>query len=130
MSDILKIIDSFRSGCYCGRRHETAIRDIRIASGLVNQVGNILKENHFPNNLLLVADKNSLAMKNEINTQKEAVDWEDIYSFYGEMAEDVRKLNTPDNIIDEVDPEKLKACWPHIIKIIHSVPSYEECLRQ
>ena len=60
MSEILKIIDSFRAGCDCGRRHETAIQDIRIASGLVNEVGSILKENHFPENLLLVADQNTL----------------------------------------------------------------------
>ena len=43
------------------------------------------------------------------------------------MAEDVRKLNFPDNIIDGVDPEKLQSCWPRIVDIIHSVPSYEEC---
>ena len=57
MSEILKIIDSFREECKCGRKHTTAIRDIRIASGLVSQVGYILKENRFPKNLLFVADK-------------------------------------------------------------------------
>ena len=60
MSEILNIIDSFKVECSCGRKHTTAIRDIRIASGLVNQVGEILEENCFPKNLLLVADNNTL----------------------------------------------------------------------
>ncbi len=60
MSEIMEIIGRFRSGCSCGIRHDTTIRDIRIGSGLVHQVGNILKENNFPQKLLLVADKNTL----------------------------------------------------------------------
>ena len=60
MSDILNIIEDFKKGCDCGRKHETAIRDIRIGSGLVNEVGSILTENNFPKNLLLVADQNTL----------------------------------------------------------------------
>ncbi len=70
---------------------------------------------------------NTLAQLPEIDTEKESVDWDEIFDFYGEMAEDVRKLNFPDNIIDGVDPEKLQSCWPKIVDIIHSVPSYEEC---
>ena len=57
---ILEIINEFKSSCSCGRKHETAVEDVRIASGLVNQVGEILKENRFSKNLLLVADKNTL----------------------------------------------------------------------
>ena len=71
---------------------------------------------------------NELANHAEIDTQYESVDWEDVYSYYGEMADNVRELNHPDNVIDDVKPEKLKECWPEIVKIIHSVPSYEECL--
>ena len=70
---------------------------------------------------------NTLAELPEIHTQKETVDWEDVYSFYGEMADDVKKLNQPENIIDGVDPEKLKNSWREIIKIIKSVPSFDEC---
>lgn len=70
---------------------------------------------------------NALAEISEIHTQRETVDWEDVYSFYGEMADDVKKLNHPDNIIDGVDPEKLKNSWREIIKIIKSVPSFDEC---
>jgi glycerol-1-phosphate dehydrogenase [NAD(P)+] len=70
---------------------------------------------------------NELAEKAQIETCKEDVDWDAIYGFYGTMAEDVRKLNEPDNIIDLVDPETLRQKWSQIVEIIRSVPSYEEC---
>ena len=70
---------------------------------------------------------NELAEKTQIETCREDVDWDAIYGFYGSMAEDVRKLNEPENIIDLVDPEALRQKWPQIVDIIHSVPSYEEC---
>lgn len=70
---------------------------------------------------------NSLAERECIETQDENIDWDDIYNFYGNMADDARKLNSPDNIIDEVDKDMLRECWGDIVKIIHSVPSYEEC---
>lgn len=60
MSEIMNIIEEFRKPCPCGRIHETSIRDIRIGSGLLNEVGKILKKNNFPENLLLVADNNTL----------------------------------------------------------------------
>ena len=70
---------------------------------------------------------NELANREEIDTKRESVDWDDVYKFYGNMADDVRKLNTPDTIADYVSPELLKQKWEDIIKIIHSVPSYNEC---
>jgi len=70
---------------------------------------------------------NELAEREQIETQYEDVDWDAIYRFYGPMAEDVRKLNEPENIIDLVDPKKLKESWDQIRKIIRSVPSYKEC---
>lgn len=70
---------------------------------------------------------NELAEHSEIATEYENVDWDEVYSYYGEMADDVRKLNTPDNIIDGVNKDDLKAKWSEIVKIIHSVPDYEEC---
>ena len=60
MSDIMNLIKDFRYGCPCGMEHTTTIRDVRIGSGLVGSVGEILKENNFSKNLLLVADKNTL----------------------------------------------------------------------
>jgi glycerol-1-phosphate dehydrogenase [NAD(P)+] len=60
MSEILDIIKSFEGQCICGIKHTTSIKDIQIGSGLVNKVGEILKNNGFPNEILLVADKNTL----------------------------------------------------------------------
>lgn len=60
MSEIMQIIESLSGECECGLVHETAIKDIHIGSGLVRCVGDILKKNDFPRELLLVADKNTL----------------------------------------------------------------------
>ncbi len=70
---------------------------------------------------------NELAEKESIETVEESVDWKDIYDFYGDMADDVRKLNEPENIIDSVDKDDLKNKWSEIVKIIHGVPSADEC---
>ena len=59
MSEIMEIIQAFRKECACGRPHTTTIEDVRIASGLVHKTGEILKENGFSKNLLLVADQNT-----------------------------------------------------------------------
>ena len=61
MSNILEIINSIKGKCPCGMCHGTAIEDIVIESGAVNRVGEILKKNNFPKNILLVADENTLA---------------------------------------------------------------------
>lgn len=70
---------------------------------------------------------NELTKYKKIDTKRENVDWDDVYKFYGNMADDVRKLNTPDTVTDYVSPKLLKKEWENIIKIIHSVPSYNEC---
>ena len=70
---------------------------------------------------------NALAEKETITARKENTDWEDVYNYYGEMKDDVVKLNTPDTITDLVDPKDLQEKWGEIRKIIKSVPSYEEC---
>ena len=49
-----------RDDCPCGKKHKTAIRDIRCGKGLVHQAGSILKENGFSKELLLVSDKNCI----------------------------------------------------------------------
>ena len=59
MMDFHKLIDSYKN-CTCGVEHRCEIRDIRVGSGLVHQVGAILRENNFPKNILLVADKTTL----------------------------------------------------------------------
>lgn len=71
---------------------------------------------------------NELAKRETIETQYETVDWDKVYAFFGNMADEVRKLNSPENIIDSVDPQKLKGLWSQIVSIIGSVPSYEAVL--
>ncbi len=70
---------------------------------------------------------NELAKITEIDVKKDSPKWDEIYSFYGSMAEEVKKVNTPNTITDLVDLKKLKESWGEIRKIIKSVPSYEEC---
>ncbi len=60
MFETLALIRQLSGPCSCGVNHETSIRDIRVGSGLVRQVGQILQENQFPKKLLLVADRNTL----------------------------------------------------------------------
>lgn len=68
-----------------------------------------------------------LAEYGEIEASNENVEWDKVYSFYGFMADEVKKVNHPDNIIDAVSPEKLRSSWHETVKIIKSMPSYEEC---
>lgn len=70
---------------------------------------------------------NALAEKESIETKNENPDWEDIFAFYGNMADDVRELNFPTNVIDDVDKDELRANWGKIREIIGSVPGYDEC---
>ncbi len=70
---------------------------------------------------------NMLAKIEKISAKYECVDWEDVYSFYGKLADDVKKVNHPENILDGVTPESIEENWDKIREIIGSVPSYEEC---
>ena len=60
MLNFRALIDSFRD-CGCGMDHRCGIHDIRIGSGLVTQVGEILREHGFPRRLLLIGDRDTLA---------------------------------------------------------------------
>ncbi len=77
--------------------------------------------------LLMLKYYNELAEKETIKAHKENIDFNKVYEFYAEMADDVRRMNEPTTITDGVDPKDLKAKWGKIREIIHSVPSYEEC---
>lgn len=70
---------------------------------------------------------NRLAERPAVTAHREQVDWEDVFRFYGNMAEDVRRMNFPDNVVDAVDPAVLEAAWPQICAIIRGIPSYEAC---
>lgn len=70
---------------------------------------------------------NELAENESVTGVTENVDWDRVFEVYGNMAEDVKKLNFPENIVDSVNPDKIGECWDEIRDIIHSVPSFEEC---
>lgn len=52
--------------CSCGQKHECSLKDVQVGSGYVHKAGEILKKNGFPKNLLLVADKRTLAVSDGI----------------------------------------------------------------
>lgn len=70
---------------------------------------------------------NDFAKHNTITAQKEQVDWEDVFEFYGSMAEDVKRLNFPENVIDDVDPKALQQNWGRIVEFIRGIPDFEQC---
>ena len=78
--------------------------------------------------LMMLEYYGKLAQLPSVTAHKEVNDWEEIFASYGPLAEDVRKLNTPDTITDPIDPREVERLWPEIVKIIRSVPSYETCL--
>ena len=78
--------------------------------------------------LIMLKYYNELIQKESVRTHKEHTDWDEVYAVYGALAGDVRKLNTPDTITDPIDPEQLAQAWDEIVRIVRSVPSYEECL--
>ncbi len=146
MSDKVSINDEYTAGKIFEALLKTGIgmsfaQNSRPASGSEHIIAHLiecveLRDNIIPNfhgddvgvaTLEMLKYYNTLADNEYIDTKNETVDWNDVYDFYGEMAEDVLKLNTPDNVIDLVDKEDLKNKWKEIVQIIRSVPSYEEC---
>ncbi len=82
MSEIMNIIREMSGECSCGLYHGTAVKDIRIGSGLVHSVGKILKENGFSKKLLLVADRNTVKAAEGIEDSLEGFEVErKIYDF-------------------------------------------------
>jgi glycerol dehydrogenase-like iron-containing ADH family enzyme len=65
----------------------------------------------------------------EVDPVADPTDWELVYSKYDScMIDDVKRVNTP-TITDKVDPEKLKALWPEIRKIIfETLPTDEKLM--
>ena len=68
--DFKELIKQFKD-CSCGQKHECAVEDIRIGSGIVSDVGEILKANVFPKKILVVADKTTMRVAEKI---KDAID--------------------------------------------------------
>ncbi len=146
MADRVTVNDAYTAGKIFEALLKTGIgmsfaQSSRPASGSEHIIAHLmecveLRDNILPNfhgddvgvcTLEMLKYYNRLAEHDRMETQKETVDWEDVYAFYGEMADDVRKLNTPDNVIDGVDADELRARWKEIVSIIRSVPDYDTC---
>lgn len=78
--------------------------------------------------LMILKYYNELAKFDKIETHPDNTSLNEVYDFYAEMTDDVKKLNEPTMITDDVNPDELAEKWNEIRDIIHSVPSYEECL--
>lgn len=99
MSEIMNIISELKGECPCGVRHETTIRDVRVEKGLVNQVGEILRQNGFPKKLLLVTDKNALKASDGIIESLSDFDIE--YKIYDDMR--IARLSHTEEIVALID---------------------------
>lgn len=76
--------------------------------------------------LLIMQEYKKLYEKVSVRAKKETVDWQDIYADYGALADEVKKLNTPDTITDSVSPEDIEKNWQKIREVIASVPDVEQ----
>lgn len=76
--------------------------------------------------LLIMKEYNEIAKRQTIKAKKEQNDWQDILDNYGELKDEVIALNTPDTITDSINPKDLEDKWQEIVKIVNSVPSYEQ----
>lgn len=59
-TDISSIIKKL-NGCPCGRLHTATLESVEIGHGLTDITGDIMASRGFPKNILLVADRNTLA---------------------------------------------------------------------
>ncbi len=76
--------------------------------------------------LLILEQYEKLAKLKKVKAKKEVVDWEKVFSAYGELKEEVIRLNTPDTITDGISPKTIEDNWVKIVEIINSVPAVEQ----
>lgn len=69
----------------------------------------------------------NMAKHKRIRAHREHPDWDKIYRVYGPMADEVRKLNTPDTVTDGIAPACIEENWEGICRIIAEMPPYETC---
>lgn len=72
----------------------------------------------------------NLTRLESVKAQKETLDWEAIEAHYGaDLMDDVRKLNLPDTIINEIDPKLVEEKWGEIVQIIkEEIPTPEQLI--
>ncbi len=80
--------------------------------------------------LLVLKLYDSILNVNDVNVFSEQNDWAQIEKAYGPLAPEMKKLNVPDTITDNIDPAFIKENFDKIKEIVKSVPRYEEVLRK
>ena len=78
--------------------------------------------------LLIMEEYEKLYKKESVKAHPEVIDWQDVYTHYGQLKDEVIKLNTPDTITDGINPKDIEEKWQKIREIIASVPSREQML--
>lgn len=76
--------------------------------------------------LIIMKEYGKLYKKLSVKCRKEKPNWKKILKNYGELKEEVIKLNSPDTITDSISPQKIEENWDKIREIISSVPTYKE----
>ena len=76
--------------------------------------------------LMVMQKYQELLKKESVKAHSEVIDWEDVYAHYGQLKDEVIKLNTPDTITDGINPEDIEKKWGKIREIIASVPTIDE----
>ncbi|MBO4539550.1 MAG: iron-containing alcohol dehydrogenase [Clostridia bacterium] len=80
--------------------------------------------------LLVLKLYDSILNVNGVNVFPEKNDWAQIEKVYGPLASEMKKLNMPDTITDNIDPAFIKENFDKIKEIVKSVPRYEEVLQK
>jgi len=76
--------------------------------------------------LLIMEKYQKLKELESVKAHKEIIDWDDVYANYGALSDEVKALNTPDTITDEINPETIEKNWQRIREIIASMPTLEQ----
>jgi glycerol-1-phosphate dehydrogenase [NAD(P)+] len=82
--DLEKLAAEF-SDCACGHKHEILIDGIYVESGLVVKVGKILKKHNFGNNILVVADENTMTAS--LGIKESLTGFNVLYKIYADKRE-------------------------------------------
>lgn len=71
--------------------------------------------------VLIKREYEAMSQKPAVTAKRETIDWEKVYSVYGNLAPEIRKLNAPP-ITEALNPDDIGKNWDRIREIINSVP--------
>lgn len=81
--------------------------------------------------LIVAQAYHNLTKLKTVKAHKEQIDWDDVKAHYGEgLIDGMMALNTPNTIVDEIDPKAVEENWEKIVEIIRrEIPTAEELRR-